>query len=164
MTRTAKHLVALLTATCSLLGAPGLAHAARYATSDHAPARAAYEVRLVSIEDSASCDGSTDFSQAVKVCEVEEGDGVRTVRCWQLELPEAGSSVSFGVVKGDENGFEVSSNSSYYQEDLYGSDNAVFVFKTIEPASSGTEPFEFTQTIAGAGQCERTYHFEVVAR
>jgi hypothetical protein len=143
---------------------PGMAHAARVASYDAPAARASYQVELVSVSDVGECSIAVDFSQVVRVCEVQTEVGRRSVRCSTLELGEAGSSVSFSLLANDQSFFEVSTDSSYRAGDVFRGDSASSLFSAASDALSAGKSTTFTQVIDAGNGCQRAYGFSVTAR
>ncbi len=143
---------------------PGMAHAARIATNDSPAARSSYEVELVSVSDVGECSDAADFSQIVRVCEVQTEVGRRSVRCSTLELGEAGSRVSFSLLGTAQSFFEVSTSSSFSEAEIFHGDSAASLFSVGSETLAHGEGIVFTQTIDAGSDCQRTYGFSVKAR
>ena len=141
---------------------PGVAHAARYATSD-SPARASYQVEVVSVSDVGECRDAVDFYQEVRLCEVQVEVGRRSVRCSTLELREAGSSVSFSLLSTPQSFFEVSSSSSFSEGEVVRGDSASTLISVGSRVLSQGEPVVITQVIDAGTDCQRTVRFSVRA-
>ena len=153
-----------LVATLGLVALPGIAQASRVATHDAPVARSSYQVEVTSVRDVGECTGAVDFSQVVRVCEVQTEVGRRSVRCSTLELGEAGSTVSFRLLGTPQSFFEVSTSSSFSEAEVFHGDSASSLFSVGSSTLAHGETVAFTQTIdAGAG-CQRTYAFSVKAR